>query len=137
MIDDMAVVLTARGALNAIDDVPETQFLWENEDHSAADPNLLQVEEVVTTLGENHVGSQVDRLVLNIRYNVLVPRGSGTTDARRVATKIKQLFKIGSSIVGAATIVVDGSEVLGGRARDEARWSTPVSIIVRAEALRD
>ncbi len=137
MIDVDEVVTTVRSKLLALPDLDlSTQLAWENNAFDPPDEESLYVEEKFIPFGERNAGSGYDRLTGEVRFTVVMPRGKGTEEGRALATQIKSLYPIDSSIVGVVTVVVEGSEVLSGRDHGDTRYAIPVSVSVRAGALR-
>ncbi len=136
MSNEADILTTMRTQLMSLDSISEEQLVYENEASDGSAVTELEIEESFTPFGEAPIGSGYDRLTGEVRYSVLVPRGDGASAGRKLATEIKQLFPAGGSIVGKITVTVDNSQVLSGRVRDETRFSIPVAMIIRVEALR-
>lgn len=136
MIDHEAVVETVRAALVSLDASIEENMRWENDAREPPEPDVTYVEESFIPYAEVPIGSGYDRLTGEVRYTVVMPRGTGTGEGRALAGRIKSLFPAGRSLVGKTVVTVDGSEILAGRTKDEARYALPVVVMIRTEALR-
>lgn len=136
-VNDAGVVLTLRSPLAGLSEITEDRIQWENDDFQPPQDKEPWLSVRFLSLGEIPASNGIDRVTGDFLVFVVVPKGTGDTDARRLASKIKGLYPKGSSIVGAeATVIVITSEVLRGAIFNSTSYAIPVSVTIRSEALR-
>lgn len=112
-------------------------FVWENHSADPEDVALTRVEDFFLPTDESPAGSAEDRLIGEYHLNVLIQRGAGDIEARRVASHLKNVYRPGYGIVaGPHTVVVEKSEIRQGRVYDENRYAFPVVVTFRVDAPR-
>lgn len=137
MIDHNEVVNVIRTELQKLDKTDLDRFRWENRAIDPPDSAETYVEERFLVVTEGPIGSDYDRLIAEMHYTVLAPRGQGTEGGRTLARNIKALFKAGRGLVGQIVVIVESSEILSGRVRDETRYAFPVVVAIRVDANRN
>lgn len=137
MIDNEAVVVTARAPLSGVAQLDTAQIAWENVEFNPT-PGVTYVRERWVPSDEFPATTGMDRVVGQLVLDVMIPRGTGTIEGRALAVAIKNRYPAGHSISnGPTTVIVLSSRVEPGFVWDETRYAIPVSIFIRSEATRN